>query len=81
MKNKYDNRNVNKVIEECNEWCCPCNEGLGCQGNMFCREACENATFDETSPWHTLMDEAFKTQYTPKYDEICKRIYDFAEKY
>lgn len=81
MKSKYSDRNVNKVIEPCNEWACPCNEGLGCQGNMFCRTACENASLDEVSPWHTLMDEAFKAINTPDYDAACKKIYDFSERY
>ena len=80
MKHKYTERNVNKVIEFCNEWCCPCNEGSGCQGNIFCRSACENAMLDEKSEWHTLMSKAHATLNTPEYDEACKAIYAFAER-
>jgi hypothetical protein len=80
VENKYSEKNVNKVIEPCNEWCCPCNEGLGCQGNMFCRNACENAFFNDNDEWNVLMYNAFVTLNTPEYDDACKAIYDYAER-
>ena len=80
MKHRYTEKNVNKVIELCNEWCCPCNEGMGCQGNIFCRNACEQAATDEKSEWNALMEKAFATLYTPEYDSVCKAIYEFAER-
>ena len=79
MKNKYSNKNIQHVIESCNDWCCPCNEGNGCQANNYCSEACENAFFNKDSKWNKLLNEAYLYMNTDKYDSICKEIYDFAE--
>ena len=79
MKNKFDTNNISTVRQACNEWCCPCNEGKGCQANDKCAYACDDAFFNEDDTWNILMTIAYNTMNTPEYDAVCKEMYEFAE--
>lgn len=79
MKNRYDYKNADKIKQSCNEWCCPCNEGRGCQANDFCVDACDNSFYNKTDKWNILMEMAYDTMSTTAYDEICRRMYEYAE--
>jgi len=82
MKNKYDFNNIKKIKQGCNEWCCPCNEGRGCQANDACENACDIAFYNhrhnKVDEWNELMELAYQTMNTAEYDEVCRKMYEFA---
>ena len=81
MKNKFDNNNIPTIKQSCNEWCCPCNEGKGCQANESCSDAGDNAFYNRSDKLNDLMNkicEAYMERDFETYDIIAKEMYDYA---
>lgn len=77
MKNRQWNKlAVNKRVEFCNNWCCPCNDGsTGCFANEHYRVLCENAFFKETR-FSKLLQESYDYMISgeDEYEEFCERF-------
>lgn len=88
MKNKFSKNNTKNVHMGCNEWCCPCNEGKGCQANDAFMMLCEMSSFDRNdNEYNKLMNEAYWamqesfTGDSSHYNEVCEKLYKLSEVY
>lgn len=79
MKNKYDFNNIKTVRMSCNEWCCPANEGRGCQAPEAFSIMCDN----NSKKFSDLLNEAYDVTFNDEdtYNEVAYKLYELMEDY